>query len=75
VIDDIRTEPDLTRRRAMVSTVLRMVADELPYVPLYRRTLTWAMARKVSGWCSGPTTRWSCAGWVQQPGGTLPQRP
>ena len=43
----MRTEPDLTRRRAMVSTVLRMVADELPLVPLYRRTLSWAMARQV----------------------------
>jgi peptide/nickel transport system substrate-binding protein len=48
LIDAIRTEPDLTRRRAMVSTVLRLVADDLPLVPLYRRTLTWAMARKVS---------------------------
>jgi peptide/nickel transport system substrate-binding protein len=47
LIDSMRTEPDLTRRRAMVSTVLRMVADELPLVPLYRRTLSWAMARKV----------------------------
>ena len=28
-------------------TVLRFVADDLPMVPLYRRTLTWAMARKV----------------------------
>lgn len=42
LIDTLRTEPDLTRRRAMVSTVLRMVADDLPYIPLYRRTLTWA---------------------------------
>jgi peptide/nickel transport system substrate-binding protein len=32
----------------MVATVLRLAADELPYVPLYRRTLTWAMAAKVS---------------------------
>ena len=47
LIDNMRTEPDLTRRRAMVSTVLRIVADELPLVPLYRRTLSWAMARKV----------------------------
>jgi peptide/nickel transport system substrate-binding protein len=47
LIDSMRTEPDLTRRRAMVSTVLRMVADELPLVPLYRRTLSWAMARQV----------------------------
>ena len=48
LIDGIRTEPDLTRRRALVTTVLRMVGDELPYVPLYRRTLTWAMAKKVT---------------------------
>jgi peptide/nickel transport system substrate-binding protein len=48
LIDQIRTEPDLTRRRAMVATVLRMVADDVPYVPLYRRMLTWAMAKKVS---------------------------
>ena len=48
LIDGIRTEPDLTRRRAMAATVLRLAADELPYVPLYRRTLTWAMAAKVS---------------------------
>ncbi len=47
LIDSMRTEPDLTRRRAMVSTVLRMVADDLPLVPLYRRTLSWAMARQV----------------------------
>ncbi len=48
LIDNIRTEPDLTRRRAMVATVLRLVSDELPMVPLYRRTLTWAMVKKVS---------------------------
>jgi peptide/nickel transport system substrate-binding protein len=48
LIDQIRVEPDLTRRRAMVATVLRLVAEDLPYVPLYRRTLTWAMAKKVS---------------------------
>jgi peptide/nickel transport system substrate-binding protein len=47
LIDQIRVEPDLTRRRAMVATVLRLVADDLPYIPLYRRTITWAMAKKV----------------------------
>jgi len=31
----------------MVSTVLRLVADDLPYIPLYRRTLSWAMTKKV----------------------------
>jgi peptide/nickel transport system substrate-binding protein len=48
LIDQIRTEPDLTRRRAMVTTVLRFVGDELPYIPLYRRTLNWAHAKKVT---------------------------
>ena len=48
LIDQIRTEPDLTRRRAMVATVLRLVGEDMPMVPLYRRTLTWAMAKKVS---------------------------
>ncbi|MGH6610129.1 MAG: ABC transporter substrate-binding protein, partial [Burkholderiaceae bacterium] len=47
LIDAIRIEPDLTRRRAMVGTVLRTVADELPYLPLYRRTLTWAATKDV----------------------------
>lgn len=47
LIDGIRTEPNPTRRRAMVTTVLRMVAEELPFVPLYRRTLNWAMHKKV----------------------------
>ena len=48
LIDNIRVEPDITRRRAMVTTVLRLVGEELPFIPLYRRTLTWAMAKKVS---------------------------
>ena len=48
LIDQIRVEPDLTRRRAMVTTVLRLIGEDLPMIPLYRRTLTWAMAKKVS---------------------------
>ena len=47
LIDAIRIEPDLTRRRAMVGVALRMVHDDLPYIPLYRRTLTWAMVKNV----------------------------
>jgi peptide/nickel transport system substrate-binding protein len=47
LIDSMRNEPDLTRRRAMVAVALRIVAEELPYVPLYRRTVTWAMQKKV----------------------------
>jgi len=48
LIDAMRVEPDPTRRRAMVAVVLRLIGDDLPYVPLYRRTLTWAMAKKVT---------------------------
>jgi peptide/nickel transport system substrate-binding protein len=32
----------------MVATVLRLVSEDLAYIPLYRRTLSWAMHRKVS---------------------------
>ena len=48
LIDAMRVEPDPTRRRAMVAVVLRLIGDDLPYVPLYRRTLSWAMANKVT---------------------------
>jgi peptide/nickel transport system substrate-binding protein len=48
LIDAMRVEPDPTRRRAMVAVVLRLIADDLPYVPLYRRTVTWAMAKKIT---------------------------
>ncbi|MBA4178588.1 MAG: ABC transporter substrate-binding protein [Leptothrix sp. (in: Bacteria)] len=48
LIDQLRVEPDLTRRRALVTTALRLAADDLPMIPLYRRTLNWAMARQVS---------------------------
>jgi peptide/nickel transport system substrate-binding protein len=47
LIDAMRVEPDETRRRAMVATVLRIVGDELPSMPIYRRTLTWAMKKNV----------------------------
>jgi peptide/nickel transport system substrate-binding protein len=47
LIDALRNEPDLTRRRAMVAVALRTVGDELPYIPLYRRTVSWAMQRSV----------------------------
>ena len=61
LIDSLRVEPDATRRRAMVATVLRLAADELPLLPLYRRTLTYAMAKKVQlvQWPSdAPELRW-----------------
>jgi peptide/nickel transport system substrate-binding protein len=48
LIDAVRTEPDLVKRRARVGVALRLVQDDLPYLPLYRRKLNWAMARKVT---------------------------
>jgi peptide/nickel transport system substrate-binding protein len=61
LIDNMRIEPDLTRRRAMVGVALRLVQDDLPFIPLYRRTLTWAMSKRVSAvqWPSDwPELRW-----------------
>ena len=48
LIDAIRTEPDLVRRRARVGVALRLIHDDLPLLPLYRRTLNWAMASRVT---------------------------
>jgi len=62
LIDHMRVEPDPTRRRAMVGVALRIVGDELPLIPLYRRTLTWAMSKKVSAiqWPNdSPELRWA----------------
>ena len=42
-IDAIRVEPDIGKRRRRTGDVLRLVAADLPLVPLYRRTLTWVM--------------------------------
>ena len=47
LIDAIRTEPDLARRRTLVATALKMAGDDIAYVPLYRRTLSWVMQKKV----------------------------
>lgn len=47
LIDAVRTEPDITRRRARVGVALRLIHDDLPLLPLYRRKLNWAMASHV----------------------------
>jgi peptide/nickel transport system substrate-binding protein len=72
LIDNIRVEPDLTRRRAMIGVALRLIRDDLPYIPLYRRTLTWAMSKKVHAvqWPSDAIElRWV---QVRSPTGTTP---
>ena len=47
LIDAIRTEPDLVKRRARVGVALRLVHDDMPLLPLYRRRINWAMAGPV----------------------------
>jgi peptide/nickel transport system substrate-binding protein len=47
LIDAIRVEPDLGKRRALTGDALRLMHAELPLVPLYRRTLTWVMRPNV----------------------------
>jgi peptide/nickel transport system substrate-binding protein len=48
LIDGIRVQPDLDKRRTMVGEALKIVNDDLPLVPLYRRHLNWVMKRKVN---------------------------
>jgi peptide/nickel transport system substrate-binding protein len=43
LIDAIRVEPDLARRRQLTGEALRMMADDLPLLPLYRRKINWVM--------------------------------
>ena len=48
LVDGIRVEPDLTRRRQMVGDALRIMHADVPLIPLYRRTLAWVMRPNVS---------------------------
>jgi peptide/nickel transport system substrate-binding protein len=48
LIDAIRVEPDLSRRRELVGDALRVLGSDLPLIPLYRRTLTWVMRPDIS---------------------------
>ena len=48
LIDAVRTEPEMSKRRARIGVALRLIQDDLPYLPLYRRKLNWAMARNVT---------------------------
>ena len=43
LIDAIRVEPDLARRRQLTGEALRLVAEDLPLLPLYRRKINWVM--------------------------------
>jgi len=43
LIDAVRVEPDLARRRALVGDALRLIRDDVALIPLYRRQHSWAM--------------------------------
>jgi len=47
LIDAIPTEPDAGRRHALIAEALKLAADDIADVPPYRRTLSWAMQKKV----------------------------
>lgn len=48
LVDAIRVEPDPAHRRQLVGGALRAMNADLPLIPLYRRTLTWAMRPDIS---------------------------
>ncbi len=47
LIDAIRVDPDLARRRQKVGDALRIINAELPMIPLYRRQQNWVMRPNV----------------------------
>jgi len=47
LIDAVRTELDAAKRRTLVTGALKLAGDDIAYVPLYRRTLSWVMQKKV----------------------------
>jgi peptide/nickel transport system substrate-binding protein len=48
LIDGIRVEPDLAVRRRMTGDALRLMHEDLPLIPLYRRKLTWVMRPNIA---------------------------
>jgi peptide/nickel transport system substrate-binding protein len=48
LIDAIRVEPNLTKRRQFTADALRLMQADLPLIPLYRRTLTWVMRPNIT---------------------------
>ena len=48
LVDAILVAPTLDKRRALTAEALKLMKDDLPLIPLYRRTLTWVMRPAVS---------------------------
>ncbi len=47
LIDAVRVEPDLARRRELVADAIRLMATDLPLLPLYRNTQVWVARSNV----------------------------
>jgi peptide/nickel transport system substrate-binding protein len=47
LIDAVPIERDPSRRRILVESALKLARDDIAYVPLYRRVLSWVMQKKV----------------------------
>ena len=47
LIDGLRVEPNLAKRRQMAGDALRLMNAELPMIPLYRRQHNWVMRPNV----------------------------
>jgi peptide/nickel transport system substrate-binding protein len=47
LIDGLRVEPSLAKRRQMVGEALRLMDADLPMIPLYRRQHNWVMRPNV----------------------------
>jgi peptide/nickel transport system substrate-binding protein len=47
LVDGLRVEPDLAKRRAMVGDALRILHAELPILPLFRLQQNWIMRPQV----------------------------
>jgi peptide/nickel transport system substrate-binding protein len=48
LIDAMRVEPNLAKRRQLTADALRLMQADLPLIPLYRRTLTWVMRPNIT---------------------------
>jgi peptide/nickel transport system substrate-binding protein len=47
LIDRLRIEPDAAKRRTQVAQAVALIEADLPVIPLYRRTLAWALPKTV----------------------------
>ena len=56
----ILVEADTKKRDELIAEAFRINHDEVGLIPLHQQSLIWGVSKKVSRWCSAPTTR-SCS--------------